>query len=540
MKSLVQRRAALPMLGWLAAAATPLCAQQVVQSTPGVGPQSSTLPVPELVNSAATEQAQQTSAARPATLVVPRLTLGQTFSVRSGAGAGSESDAITNIKPGLYVSKQAGKVKGFVDYVLTGVAYARAGGSNRLLNQLNSSGSAELVERHAYIDAQASVMQQAINPLGVDSEDVQVSRANRTEVRTVQLTPRVEGRLGDVAQWDARVSHRATHSVAESVSDSSSTQWQLQAGNALQQRAAIGWATQFSHGVQDFSRGRRTVSDVARGLMDWRINPEFSTGVIAGYESTNIASDDMQGRATYGLRLSWVPSERTNLFAETEKRFFGNSHNFTLSHRLVRSVVSYSDTRTLTYGLGQPLIVGRGSVYEFFDQLYASSEPDAGAREAKVLQTLRSNGLSTTDSGASLPAFLSTAVTLQRAQQLSYAWTGVRDTLTVSMQQISGRRVENREVFGDPFTTNFTIRQRGLSILLAHRLTPLSNITLNLTQRRSIGDTDSTRLRSMTAQFTTSLGPRTNFSLLARHADFKSSTQPYTESALVSSLSMTF
>lgn len=539
MKRMVQRRAALPMLGWLAAAATPLYAQQIAQTMTGATQQSSTLPAIQLANTAASGQAQQDTS-KPTTIVQTRLTLGQTLSSQSGSGPASGSEAITRITPGLYVSSHAGRVQGFLDYALTGVAYARASGSNELLNRLSTSGTAELVERRAYIDAQASVMQQAVSPLGVDSEDDQVSRVNRTEVRTVQLTPRAEGRLGDVAQWDARVAHRATHSVSAVSADSSSTQWQLQAGNASQQRATLGWVTQLSHNVQDFSRGRRTVNDIARGVVSWRFNPEFTAGVITGYESSDIASTDMQGRATYGLRASWVPSDRTKLFAETEKRFFGNSHNINFSHRMVRSVVSYTDSRVLTYGLGQPLAVGRGSVYEFLDQLYTSSEADAAAREARVLQTLNKYGYSATDSTNALPAFLSSTVTLQRAQQLSYAWIGARDTFTVSLQQTAGRRVDNKEVFGDPFSVNTRIQQRGFSMVATHRLTPLSNIRLGLTQRRNGGDLDSTRLLSLTAQLTTALGPRTNFSVLVRHANFKGDAQAYTESALVSTLSMTF
>jgi uncharacterized protein (PEP-CTERM system associated) len=528
------------MLGWLASATAPVCAQQAAQPLPNAQQSALTQASQSTTAVLAAEQSQLAPATKPTTLVETRLTLGQTLTTNVGLRSGSEGEAISRITPGVYISSRSGRVQGFLDYSLSGVAYARSSNSNELLNQLRSSGTAELLERHAYMDAQASITQQAVNPLGVDSVDDQVGRGNRTEVRTLQLTPRFEGRLGDIAQWDARVSHRATHSVSNLTSDSSSTQWQLQAGNAQQQLSTLGWMTQLSRNVQDFSNGRRTVNDVARGVLDWRFNSEFFTGAIAGYESSNVASDDKQGRATYGLRLNWIPSERTKLFAETEKRFFGNSHNFNFSHRMVRTVVSYSDTRTLSYGLGQPLAVGRGTAYDFFDQLYASREPDATVREAKVLQVLRDNGIESTAGTNVLPAFLSSAVTLQRLQQFSFAWTGTRDTLTVSMQQSTGRRVDSRDVFGDPFTVNRDIRQRGFSVLLAHRLTPLSTLTLGLTQRRNIGDLDSTRLLSTTVQWSTSLGPRTKLSLLGRHSSFKSSSQPYTESALVGTLGMTF
>lgn len=539
MKSFARRLAALPVLGWLASATAPVCAQQAVQTLPNALLQASQTQASQFTAAAlAADEAERTPTTKPTTLVEPRLTLGQTLTTNVGLRNDSRSEAISRITPGMYISSRSGRVQGFVDYSLSGVAYARTSNSNELLNQLRGSGTAEVLESHAYVDAQASITQQAVNPLGVDSVDDQLGRGNRTEVRTVQLTPRLEGRLGGIAQWDTRVSHRATHSVSNLTSDSSSTQWQLQAGNALQQRATIGWVTQLSHNVQDFSRGRRTVNDIARGVLDLRFNPDFSTGVIAGYESSNVAAEDKRGRATYGLRLNWVPSERTKLFAEAEKRFFGNSHNFSFSHRMVRTEVSYSDTRNLSYGLGQPMQISRGSWFDYVDQQLASTVPNAAEREAQVLQWLKDRNISR--DAEVLQAFLSSAVTVQRLQQLSFVWTGTRDTLTLSLQQFEGHRVDTVDVSGDIFEQNRDIRQRGLSVVLAHRLTPLSTLTLGINQRRNIGDLETTRLLSTSLQWSTSLGPRTKLSLLGRHSSFKSSSQPYTESALVGTLGMTF
>jgi uncharacterized protein (PEP-CTERM system associated) len=461
------------------------------------------------------------------------LNLTQTFTTNADARADGEAESITRIAPNVNVSSRSGRVQGYLDYTLSGVVYARDQSSNGLRNTLRSSGSAELIEQRAYVDAQASITQQSINPLEATSVDEQLNRANRTEVRTLQLTPRMQGRLGEAAQWDARVAHRQTHSSSTLSSSSSSTQAQLQLSNG-EVPTAIRWSLQASHNVQDFSQGRNTKNDIVRGVLDWRFNPELFAGVIGGYETSDIASDDMQGRTTHGWRLSWAPSERTRLFMEQEKRFFGNAHNISFTHRMSRLVLRYTDSRNLSYGLGQSL---QGTWYDLISQQYTSVTNEA-ERNTLVQQWLATHNVN--GNSEAVQSFLSAAVTVQRVQQLSFAWEGLRDTLAFSLQQTSGRREDSAVVVDDVFSRNRDINLRGMQLTLSHRLTPLSTLTLGYNQRRTGGSQESITVRTSTLQWSTQLGPRTTFSLLGRRARSASSAQPYKESAAVGTFGMTF
>lgn len=472
----------------------------------------------------------------------PRLSLTQTFTSNVDLRTQRQADAITRVSPGVALRSQSGRVQGFLDYTLNGTVYARSNERNSLTNALQSSVQAELLEQRAYVDAQASITQQAINPLLSQSTDDQLGRANRTEVRSVNVTPRLQGRFGDAAQWDASLSYQASQANASEVSNSSATSAQVQLSNG-ERLTTLGWSVQASHNTQDFSRGRSTVSDIVRGVLNYRFSPELTTGLIGGYESTDIGSIEKEGRATYGWRLAWVPSQRTALQAEQEKRFFGNAYNVRFTHRMARALLTYTDARSMSNGVGQPMLVGVGTNLELMRQALASelaSIADPARREALVLQRLRAENL---DPNAQvLESFLSSAVTVQRNQQLSLAWVGPRDTLTFAFQRTAGRRLDTVSVptAGD-ILSNEAISQRGYSLTLAHKLTPLSTLSLGYTQRRSAGSASgSTTLRSGTAQWLTRLGPRTSFQLLGRHARSSGGAEPYTESALVGTFGLTF
>jgi uncharacterized protein (PEP-CTERM system associated) len=527
-------RAAWPALGVLAlAAAAPACAQQAVQASPQ--------PAQPVQAQPAQQQAAQDDNGKRSAVGVPpplelRLGVTQTFTDNVNLRSDKQADSITRLSPGMRLVSRTGRVQGFVDYSLNTLTYARSGGTD-VRNALLGNGTAELAERRAYLDAQAVISQQSINPLDTQSTDTQLGRANTTEVRTLMLTPRVQGRLGDRAQWDASVAYRTSHTTSSVVASSSSTTSQLRLSNG-EALTAIGWSLQASHGTLDFSNGRSTVDDIVRGVLDYRFNPELSAGVIGGWESTDITSSTKESRTTSGLRLNWTPSLRTQLNAEVERRFFGNAHNISFSYRLPRSVLSFSDVRNLSNGVGQPSGASQGTWFDAIEKTIPSNVTDPAAREAAVRSVLSTANISADPNV--LQQFLSSGATVNRQQQLSYAWLLPRDTLTFTLQQSDGRRISTLVSGSDVFSNFSEIRQHGYALTLAHRLTPLSTVTLGYTQRQSSGGTVSTTLRSMTALWSTQLSPRAKLSILGRHARFSSTTEPYRESALVGTFGITF
>ena len=91
-------------------------------------------------------------------------------------------------------------------------------------------------------------------------------------------------------------------------------------------------------------------------------------------------------------------------------------------------------------------------------------------------------------------------------------------------------------VGNDDFSKSTTIRQSGLSVNFAHRLSEISNLNLLLSRQESTGGTGSS-LKATTTMYqvnvSTKLGAKTTGSLSVRRSEFDNSTTPYTENALI-------
>lgn len=469
--------------------------------------------------------------------VQPRISLTETLTDNvSLSSTDRRSELITQVSPGLRVVRDGGRVKGFADYALNALAYARGSRDATVQQALTSGATAELVEQHAFVDAAASISQQTISPLGVQTTDPTLASGNRTEVRTWQLAPRLQGRLGQGVQWLARTSYAASSSTSSTVSDSSTTQAVLQLNNAST-GTRLGWTLEGLYDQRDFSLGRSTQSQRVRGLLDWRVDPELSLGVIGGYERNDMASTDLRGRRTHGWRATWMPSERTRVSGEQEQRFFGSAYNLAASHRTGSTLWSYTAARALSSGTGAGTTGQLPSNLALLLQRYAGQATSLAELQQLVLAGLGGRN----PNGTELATFLAAAVTAVRSQELSVTWLSPRDTLTLLVQQSLSERVDSVSGAVDALSlAGNRVSQHGWGLNFSHRLTPISTVSLGWRESRGAGTTLSTRLRTATAQYSTLLAPRLSLSVLGRHARFESATSPYDESAIVAALGLTF
>ena len=94
----------------------------------------------------------------------------------------------------------------------------------------------------------------------------------------------------------------------------------------------------------------------------------------------------------------------------------------------------------------------------------------------------------------------------------------------------------------DDLSSSQQVRQRGLSLDWAHRLTQQSSINLGGSYQRSTGDVNAQQstLKAITATWTSTLGPKSTVSAGARRAEFDSTTVPYDETAVFAAFRYAF
>ena len=478
-----------------------------------------------------------TSALAQGVVVVPSFSLTETATDnRELTAVDKRSDLVTQISPGVSITAKRGALQGSLAYSLNGYVYAQESSKNNVYHSLSSAGRLSLLEGRFGVDALANAGRQVISAFATQSGGGVTGGGNQAQVASYSLAPYLKGRvLGDVA-YQARVSYSQSISDAPGGSGDSKS---LNGSVGLSSRVGpVGWGVDFSRLISETELRPRSHNGRVTGSLLYSPDVELTLALRAGTEVDDLRSGRSERTVTWGSGLTWSPGPRTSVTLDLDQRFFGRSHTVSLSHRMARTTWSFTDTRSLdTSGVSS-----RGSLsnYDFLSQQLAFI-PDPAQRDITVRQLLAAENRD--PSGRDLAAgFLTSGPTVQRSQNASMTYQGLRATFTLlAFQTWSTSASQSRAPAGDLSNTN-TVHQRGLSISLTHRLTTDASVAVTASQQRTAGSgtLPGNDLQTLVATWSARLGPYTNVSLGVRHSVADSDINPYQESAVIGSIRMQF
>ena len=474
--------------------------------------------------------------------IVPRVTLQETITDNVALGqARKESDQITEVSPGVRVEANTRRLTLHADYALRELYYAQGTRDTGTQNSLNAQGRLEAIENLLFVDMTGTIARQNISAFGAQSTGNYNVNANNTETRSFHVSPYIKARLGSPTDYELRYGRTTTRSKSNLVSDADTDEWTGRL-NGRTPLAVLDWSAEAIRQQYDYSQGRNSESDRVRGFLTYRVNPQFKLSASVGRERNDFTSLSKQSWTTHGLGADWAPTERTEISAFREKRFFGYGHAYSLSHRFPMSAVKFSDMRDISSQPNQFGAGGLGNIYDLMFAQMASAVPDPIERAAQVNAFLSVVGIA--PNMLVNTGFLSSQVTAQRRQELSWLLRGVRNTLTLAATRGKNDRLGVGLGAGDDFSVASSVDQRGFSIGWAHQLTSLSSLSVAAAQSRSTGEFSSQnqngRQRTLSASLSTKLGAKTSAALTARRNKSDGTTQPYTENALVGSVAIQF
>jgi uncharacterized protein (PEP-CTERM system associated) len=475
------------------------------------------------------------------------------------------SDLVTAITPGISIDGKGGRASLRLSYGFTQQLYARESSQNNHQNSLSAIGSLEAIENWLFIDATGTISQQYISAFGQTSQSIANVNNNQTETSYYSISPHIKGTFLSSAEYLLR--YRAaitrsdsaysgsTNSVAvnanalSSQGDLNSSEW-LGTLSGNTRWSGLGWGLEASRLTNDYTGGRNYEDTRYQAGLNYRFNPQFRVSAFAGQESQNYVSVNQETHTTHGFGFVWAPGPRTELSANNTYRFFGNSYDINFRHRMARSLITYTASRSIS---SQPAGVGstgQGSNYDATYAIIAANNPGASpdAIRSQVSQVLQGRGVPA--DGAVVNGYLTNRPTLQQLQQLSFALLGVRNTVTLNVNETKQQPLGLANGATDDYSLANEITQRGFAIIWGHQLSGLSSLSLSLNQSRSIsqraGQFDN-RTQGAYLLLTTQISPKTSASVGARHVNYDggsiSSTglgSSYTESALTGSLSHSF
>jgi uncharacterized protein (PEP-CTERM system associated) len=469
--------------------------------------------------------------------IVSSLSVNETLTNNAGLTATDrQADLITQVSPALRMRSAAGWAQGFLNYSIVGVDYARGTDANSIQQSLDAAVTTQALDHHLFMYADASISRQNISAFGTQTPDASLRTGNQTQVTSLDAAPYLQGNLAGVVAYRVGVDYATTHSGSGTIGNSTNTGESVHLGtNESTARAA--WALDVSHEDTDFSLGRSTTTESAVGSLIFNPDAELQFSLRGGREANNVESLYLKNTPTYGGGMRWTPSERTTLSLQDDKRYFGNSYALSFQHRTGQTVWTLSDSRQV---VSDASAASQGQLTTAFDLIYlqlTSKYPDPITRASQTLLELQALGL---DPLVVVPSgFLTNAVSLQHNLMLSFAYIGLRTSFLVFAEQSDSNRLDPLSSAVDSLAEGGTIRQRSISLSASHRLTPQSSANLDFVESRTVARVTSFReaLRTITANWVTQLGLRTQLSLGARRS-ISTGDSSYTESALLASFTL--
>ncbi|MEC5216453.1 uncharacterized protein (PEP-CTERM system associated) [Actimicrobium sp. GrIS 1.19] len=475
-------------------------------------------------------------------LIVPRVDVSETYS--SNVTLISESPVrgwISDISPGIRIVGGGARLKANLDYQLDSLYYSGSPSIRQNLNSLTSSATLEAVDKWLYIDANASIGQRNASAFAPVATDNRSALANRAETRTVAVSPYVKGSVADLVAYQLREISTASRSDDAALANTYVTQWigSLKNNSA---GAKIGWFVDGDFiNVRNDILGSRDDNRLRAGVTI-EVLPQFNLLVSDGTEQANFDTATKKSGSTPGIGLQWAPSPRTQLAALAERRFFGSSHSFLLSHRTALLNWRYSDIKDVTNLSSLLATSGESTIAVLMSDLLAASIPDPAARAEAVRARLEQSAVTTADLTSG--AVQTSRLFINRVRDASVVWLAPRDTVELILIQRDQEALDNSTSATDSFAQSNLIRERSATVSWTHRLTPSATLNFLTTRFRTDGLSVANLTKNQLTQalsITFMVAPKTLVSVGARGTRFDSSINgSFRENAVVATLSQRF
>lgn len=471
--------------------------------------------------------------------VTPSVSLDRTYTDNVLLQPNGSSDVITRLIPRMRIDGQSARAKGSLDFRLQQISYANTEGRDRTQRYVNGKGTIELVDQWMFLDLSSNVTRMPVSAFAPTSTGTDSINPNVVETRNYRVSPYVRGHVGNFADYLVRMDNTRISSSASAMRSISvqGMQFDLSGKTSL---AHLGWRLNADTQQTTMANGTRNDNNSMRGTLTYTVVPQLKLSLIGGEETQNFSSFNKRTSSIDGAGFEWSPTERTSLGYTRENRYFGAGHTFNLTHRTPRTAWRVSDRRDVQVRPPQVTSYSTGTYYDLFYDMYESTIPDPADR-ARFVETLMQQLQIPLDAQV-IGGALTSRASINRAQEVSFTLSGVRNTVTVSAQRTNRTSLSSGVDIVDDFTQSTSFQQQGLNFNWSHRLTPTSSLALMVSNTRSQSSSNAAlqlRREMVSLMLNGRLGAYTNGSIGLRRTDSAGNYQ-YIENAVIGSLVMTF
>jgi uncharacterized protein (PEP-CTERM system associated) len=446
------------------------------------------------------------------------------------SNATKESDLILSVTPSIGMNYQGGRLSLNGNLGVTGVYYVAGTQDNTVFPAIALAGTFEAIDNFLFVDGYVNGSTQFISPFGPQVEGQNTS--NTSVAYNYNIAPYVRGRTWGGIEYFARSDSTWSRSNQDGTQDT--YLWSVQA-SLTSGPGPWGWSLLYNMNQWDSGSLQNFDNKVARLVLTYRVNESLNLSARGGYEQqsgTLLSSADV----IYGGGLTYRPSPRTDINGFWEKRFFGDSWNASVTHRLPRTSMSLLTSRDISFTTNSLFTVpGTSNVFTSVDALLATRIPNADARAIAARELIARNGL---------PTELTSPVqvyTDQLTVQTNYSgvvvWSGARNSVAANGFYLRTQAITATGVALPGLLTGINTVQRGGSLSFSHRLDPLTSVSAVALLQDTVGFAASagqfTRTYTYRVQASRQFAPRLNGYAGMRYVTSESNVaSSYNETAL--------
>ncbi len=281
----------------------------------------------------------------------PRLTAGLALSLLAGAAAagdwelraagsarlswtdnlylakrGEESGAALELAPTVRALRKGRRLRVDASYRLQQFLYTEGLDRSRTWHQFQGKAQAELVRERLFFDASANYGQALVDPDGpIPIMNLSLG-GNRTNVRSLSLSPYARLRLGDAATATLRYRSTRTETGVRGASSRSDVYSVRVASSERFNR--LGWGLGWTSSRRDYTGRPDFERDVAIADLRLRVTPRLSLVASGGREDNSyqrLPGTPAPEGGFWSAGLRWTPSRRAAIEVRGGERFFGRT-----------------------------------------------------------------------------------------------------------------------------------------------------------------------------------------------------------------------
>lgn len=287
--------------------------------------------------------------------IQPRISAGLTYSDNIDLTHEHElEETVLSITPGISLQRRGAKLESRLDYQFSGLFYHSDSDKDDVKHRLSASSLAELYKT-IYLDMDANVSQQALDPTkSGDAEGISGS-SNLTETYTYGISPYWNKNWDNYLKSQLRFSYNevkfendSRNSTGLNLSNDSkehSATLKLDSGQYFRH---IFWSINYNFSETDYDISPSTQVQNAQVTLGYSYSRQLDMRVSTGYEeydSEDNLNTGINNGENWSAGLSWRPNSRNSLDLDFGRRPFGKSYGFNYKRlgRRINWFVSYGE-----------------------------------------------------------------------------------------------------------------------------------------------------------------------------------------------------